>query len=349
MVGKGREQHNSEIKNMSHQFFFSPHILDNLHIPAAGFDVVQDISEPRLRLYITARGVKTFFTRKRVRGKDERIIIGRYPDVSIEDARAAVAEKIASADTPAPVRRNRIVFDKLFEVFMARKIKRNADSVQKLTRAAARHWAPLMKREVIGITAADLLAVHKSIRENAGAATANRMLEIMKSMFKFAVASGHIHENPAATLQKFPEVRRRVKFGASEFSRLLSAIKKEKNPAMRSAFLMLVFAFAPKSAVFSMRWRDLDFNNDTWLGRPLSDPAVVLLRNIPQSGAWVFPSRGRHLTDPRKAWANLTRSAGLPDIQMNDIYKYLSRNLTWASDREQLRQNINNVLTQVDR
>jgi hypothetical protein len=333
---------------MSHQFFFSPHILDNLHVPSVGFDVVQDISEPRLRLYITARGIKTFFTRKRVRGKDERIIIGRYPDVSIEDARAAVAEKIASVGVRAPTRRNPIVFDKLFEVFMARKIKRNAESTQKLIRAATRHWAPLMKREVIGITAADLLAVHKNIKENAGAPTANRMLEILKSMFKFAVANGHLRDNPAVELEKFPEARRRIKFGASEFTRLLSAIKKEKNPAMRSAFLMLVFAFAPKSAVFSMRWRDLDFNNDTWRGRPLSDPAVVLLRNIPQSGAWVFPSRGRHLTDPRRAWANLTRAAGLANVQMNDIYKYLSRNLTWASDREQLRQNINDVLTQVE-
>ena len=36
--------------NMAHQFFFNPFILDNLPAPATGFDVVQDLSEPRLRM-----------------------------------------------------------------------------------------------------------------------------------------------------------------------------------------------------------------------------------------------------------------------------------------------------------
>ena len=75
---------------MAHQFYFNPYILDNLPAPAKGFDVVQDISEPRLRMYVTSRGVKTFFVRKRVRGKDKRILIGAYPDMDIEDARLAV-------------------------------------------------------------------------------------------------------------------------------------------------------------------------------------------------------------------------------------------------------------------
>ena len=35
---------------MAHQFFFNPFILDNLPAPATGFDVVQDLSEPRLRM-----------------------------------------------------------------------------------------------------------------------------------------------------------------------------------------------------------------------------------------------------------------------------------------------------------
>ena len=75
---------------MAHQFFFNPFILDNLPAPSAGFDVVQDLSEPRLRMYVTSRGVKTFFVRKRVHGRDKRIIIGNYPDVDIEQARGAV-------------------------------------------------------------------------------------------------------------------------------------------------------------------------------------------------------------------------------------------------------------------
>lgn len=85
---------------MVHQFFFNPFILDNLPAPSTGFDVVQDLSEPRLRMYITSRGVKTFFVRHRSHGRDKRIIIGNYPDMDIEDARAAVADALVRADTP---------------------------------------------------------------------------------------------------------------------------------------------------------------------------------------------------------------------------------------------------------
>jgi|GEM_PF-541256 len=334
----------SEKVRMSHQFFFSPHIIGSLPVPATGFDVVQDIAEPRLRLYITSRGIKTFFTRKRVRGRDVRIIIGRFPDVSVEDARNAVSEKIAESAAPVKVRRNRIVFDRLFAIYLSRKVNRTEESLMKLKRTASRHWASLMQREVADITSDDLAAIHEKISETAGIATANRMLEILKSMFKFAIEQGHITKNPAADLEKFTENRRHRDLTNEEFSRLMNAIKKEKNYTLRSAFLMLVFGFAPKSAIFAMRWRDFDFNSDTWLDRPLSDPAVVLLRNVPQSGTWVFPSRGRHLTDPRKAWAGLVRKAGLLDVQMNDIYKHLSRNLAWSADREQLRANMNEVI-----
>lgn len=82
---------------MAHQFFFNPYILDNLVPPARGFDVVQDVSEPRLRMYITSRGVKTFFVRKRVNGRDRRIIIGNYPDTDIEFARDAVNKVLDDA------------------------------------------------------------------------------------------------------------------------------------------------------------------------------------------------------------------------------------------------------------
>ena len=55
---------------MAHQFYFNPYILDNLPAPTSGFSVVQDVSEPRLRMYVTSRGVKSFFVRKRIRGRD---------------------------------------------------------------------------------------------------------------------------------------------------------------------------------------------------------------------------------------------------------------------------------------
>ena len=101
---------------MAHQFFFNPFILDNLPTPASGFDVVQDLSEPRLRMYVTSRGVKTFFVRKRVRGRDRRIIIGNYPDMDIETARGAVPEILATASIAPRVHRKKITLKKFLDI-----------------------------------------------------------------------------------------------------------------------------------------------------------------------------------------------------------------------------------------
>lgn len=332
---------------MSHQFYFSPHILDNLIPPTSGFEVIQDLGNPSLRLYITARGVKTFFTRRRVRGRDVRIIIGNYPKTDIETARAKVAVAAAEAKAPVKVRRKKITFGKLASVFVPAKVRRAPASTAKLVRTMERLWAPLYPIEAGAITKAQLLKLHGRIAEQSGIPTANRMQEIMSGMFKFAIAEGYADENPAEDLPKFKESRRVRPLSIAGLRRLVASIDDEKNPVVRAAFQMLVYGFENKSRIFSMRWADLDFNNDTWRGRPLSDPAVVLLRDLHQTKQWVFPHWRKHLTDPRAAWRRVTERAKVPGVRMDDVHKFLVRSLEFSSDRETMRRNMRNVLDEI--
>ena len=112
---------------MAHQFYFNPYILDNLPAPNSGFDVVQDISEPRLRMYVTSRGVKTFFVRKRIGGRDRRIIIGNYPDMDIEQARDSVSSVLASAAEKPKTRRRKISFGRLTDMYLNERVRRSED------------------------------------------------------------------------------------------------------------------------------------------------------------------------------------------------------------------------------
>ena len=128
---------------MAHQFFFNPYILDNLPAPVKGFDVVQDVSEPRLRMYVTSRGIKTFFVRKRVHGKDKRILIGNYPQVDIEDARSAVPGLLDTAMKKPPIRRKKITFKHFLDIYLENKVRRGEDSHAKLVRAVNRHLVDL--------------------------------------------------------------------------------------------------------------------------------------------------------------------------------------------------------------
>ncbi|MEE1111345.1 MAG: hypothetical protein UIH99_03985, partial [Alphaproteobacteria bacterium] len=154
--------------------------------------------------------------------------------------------------------------------------------------------------------------------------------------------------NSANDLEKIQQNRRVRPLNMSGLRRLYAAILREEDIIVRAAFLMLIYGFASRSKIFSMAWSDLDFNHYMWNGRPLTNRAIVLLQDLPQDGGWVFPSHGgMHLVDPRTAWKRVVSAAGIPDLTMDDVYKFLMRRVVWASDTEGLRDNLNDLLDQV--
>ena len=327
---------------MAHQFYFNPYILDNLPAPQSGFDVVQDLSDPRLRMYITSRGVKTFFVRKRVNGKDRRIIIGGYPETDIEDARSSVQAILDNAMQKPVTRRRKIVFEKFIKLYLEKCVRRGEDSRVKLERAINRHLVPLFGKNVSEISSDDIRSVIDAID---GPAIAGRMQELLHSVFKFALENGYVKKNPVSDIPRVRQNRRVRPLTRAGLVRLIDAIGQETDMNMQAAFYMLIYGFVPKSKVFAMQWEDLDFNHDLWDSRPLSDRAIVLLQDLPQSSNWVFPGRGGfHIIDPRVAWARVAQRAGIPNLTMDDVYKFLMRQLTWATDRADLRDNMNALL-----
>lgn len=327
---------------MAHQFFFNTYILDNLPSPEVGFDVVQDLSEPRLRMYITGRGVKSFFVRKRINGRDKRIIIGNYPDMDIEQARAKVNEVLNEATKKIPVRRKKISFKDFIDLYLLRKVRRGEDSMNKLKRTINLHFKDLFEKNIQDLNSSDLQNVLDNI---AGRAMALRMQELLQSVFAYAVDMGYRKDNPMDNIARINVIRRERRLNRTGLNKLMLAIKKEKDINLRSAFLMLIYGFAPKTKVFKMKWEDLDFNHDLWLDMPLSDNAILLLQDLPQDGEWVFMGRGRfHLTDPRVAWKRIVASAGIPNVTMDDVHKYLMRALMWNPDKDVLRENMNDLL-----
>lgn len=330
---------------MAHQFYFNAYILDNLPAPAKGFDVVQDMEDARLRLYITSRGVKTFFVRKRVNGKDKRIIIGNYPEIDVDDARRAVENVLESATKKSVVRRKKITFKEFLDLYLKNKVRRNEDSYMKLLRSVNRHLTDLFDKNIADISSDDLQNVVSKI---SGTAIAARMQELLQSVFKYAIEQGYIKQNPATDLEKIKQNRRVRPLNKSGLRKLIKVIEKLDDVVLRGAFLMLVYGFAPRSKIFSMAWDDLDFNHDMWQNRPLSDRAILLLQNLPQDGDWVFPSHGgMHLIDPRTSWRRVAAQAGIPNLTMDDVYKFLMRQVVWTSDKEDFRANLNTLLDDI--
>ena len=330
---------------MAHQFYFNTYILDNLPAPAKGFDVVQDMEETRLRLYVTSRGVKTFFVRKRVNGKDKRIIIGNYPEIDVDDARNAVATVLENASKKSVVRRKKISFKEFLDLYLKNKVRRSEDSYMKLLRSVNRHLVDLFDKNISDISTDDL---HDVVSKISGLAIASRMQELLQSVFKYAVEQGYVKQNPAIGLAKIKQNRRVRPLNKSGLRKLIKVIEKQEDVVLRGAFLMLIYGFAPRSKIFSMAWDDLDFNHDMWNGRPLSDRAILLLQDLPQDGDWVFPSHGgMHLMDPRTSWKRIVNQAGIPNLTTDDVYKFLMRQVVWASGKEDFRANLNTLLDDI--
>ena len=330
---------------MAHQFYFNTYILDNLPAPAKGFDVVQDMEETRLRLYVTSRGVKTFFVRKRVNGKDKRIIIGNYPEIDVDDARNAVITVLENASKKSVVRRKKVSFKEFLDLYMKNKVRRTEDSYMKLLRSVNRHLVDLFDKNISDISLDDLRG---AISKISGPAIASRMQELLQSVFKYAVEQGYVKQNPAIGLEKIKQNRRVRPLNKSGLRKLIKVIEKQEDVVLRGAFLMLIYGFAPRSKIFSMAWDDLDFNHDMWNGRPLSDRAILLLQDLPQDGDWVFPSHGgMHLMDPRTSWKRIVNQAGIPNLTMDDVYKFLMRQVVWASGKEDFRANLNTLLDDI--
>jgi integrase len=215
----------------------------------------------------------------------------------------------------------------------------------KLLRSVNRHLVDLFDKNIADISADDVKNVVAKI---SGTAIAARMQELLQSVFKYAVDMGYVKNNPASSMEKIKQNRRVRPLNKSGLRRLVKTIEKLDDVILRGAFLMLVYGFAPRSKIFSMAWEDLDFNHDMWLSRPLSDRAVLLLQDFPQESDWVFPSGGgMHLVDPRTSWKRIVTQAGIPNLTMDDVYKFLMRQLVWVSDKEEFRANLNALLDDI--
>ncbi|EEG07106.1 tyrosine-type recombinase/integrase [Pseudogulbenkiania ferrooxidans] len=86
---------------METRIVFTKAALTNLPVPAAGQRFTfHDTKQPGLQLRVTPNNVKTFAVFKRVAGgSPERVSIGRFPEVTVEQARAKAREVVNALAT----------------------------------------------------------------------------------------------------------------------------------------------------------------------------------------------------------------------------------------------------------
>lgn len=297
---------------------------------------------------------KTFYLYRKVQGRPERIKIGAWPDLSVDQARGKAMELntlIAQGQNPANQKRSaksEITFGEFFLEYMEKHAKPHKKTWSEDEGTYHRYLEGLANRKLSSIVHADLLRIHHSVGDKKGIYAANRMMALVRTMFKLAKDWGYLTgENPASGIKLFREKSRDRYLLAEEIPRFWQALLDEPNIDFVDLFIVCLLTGARRSNVLSMRWEHINLDRAEWripetkngdpLLIPLVDEVVTLLRqrkdkNLTNNSPWVFPGSGStgHLAEPKKAWIRICKNAGVENLRIHDLRRTLGSSMAAA-------------------
>lgn len=306
-------------------------------------DYYYDAREKGLVLAVTPAGGKSFYLYKRIDGRPERLLLGKFPDLTVENARKLAASakgEIAMGENPQKAKRSirdEMTFGALFTEYLEKHSKVHKRSWaydEREVNKFLKHW---FKRKISSIEKAEVERLHAKVGKDNGIYQANRLLERIRSIFNKATDWGWGGVNPATGIKKFREKSRDRFLQPEELPRFFEALANEPNEAARDFFMISLLAGARKSNTLAMRWDEIDFHRATWriALTKNDDPQIVHLspqameilkeRKLHSLGPWVFPGGGAsgHLADPKKAWMRILKEAGIADLRIHDLRRTL--------------------------
>ena len=332
---------------MAKKFNFTKAEIDSLQIPEHGRrDTYQDTKISGLQLRVTHTGVKTFSVFKRIKcGDPERITLGRYPEMTIDQARRKAMEinlAISEGHNPAGVRRDarvEMTFGDLFGDYIERHSKLHKKTWAEDEEKFRNHISSAIgNKKLSAIDKNDISMIHAAISKKGNPATANRVLALISSVFGWAISIGIWHHvNPASGIKRNREKSRDRFIQGDELPRFFAALADETNETIRDYVLISLLTGARRSNVLSMRWKDINFDRAEWRieetknGTPqtvaLSPESVeILLNRKPAMAAvFVFPGSGKsgHLEEPKKGWKRILERAGIENLRIHDLRRTL--------------------------
>lgn len=306
-------------------------------------DYYYDEREKGLVMAVTPTGTKSFYLYKRIGGKPERLLLGRFPDISIENARKlAITAKGQIATGANPQKDKRAVRDEMtFGTLFA-------DYLEKYSKVHKRSWAyderevnkflsRWFKRKISSFERVEIERLHSKIGKENGIYQANRLLERIRSIFNKAIEWGWTGVNPAVGVKKFKEKSRDRFLQPDELPRFFEALANEPNETARDFFMVSLLTGARKSNTLAMRWQDINFHYATWrieetkngdaqtVHLPQQAMDILTERKWASESAFVFVGSGKsgHLADPKKAWMRILAEAGIADLRIHDLRRTL--------------------------
>ena len=328
------------------KFNFTKNSIDSLPLPEKDKRIVYyDLKIPFLAIRVTSTGHKTFTLIRKINGRSEKITIGTYPAVTIEQARklaSIINGDVASGIDPSDRKKkldDTITLGKMFEEYLDKHAKVYKTTWKSDVGYFDRHLKKLASKRINEIKKVTLQNLHIKVGESVGRHTANRLLEILSVMFSCAVDWGYCTDNPTKGIRHFSERSRDRFLQPDELPRFFKALDEETNTTIRDYIYLSLFTGARKANVVAMRWDEINFENKTWripktkTGEPITIPlsiqALEILKSRQKysgSSPYVFSSeksKTGHLVEPKKGWKKILERANIKDLRLHDLRRSL--------------------------
>ena len=263
-----------------------------------------------LALDISPSGGKLWRWRYNFNGKGQMLALGKYPSVSLAQARKLRDEarkmldegKNPAREKKAKKLRSMHEGENTFEKVARRclEIKQINMSQKYRVQCLARmeqHVFPLIGNlPITEITIPDVVRVIEKIGERGTIETAKRMKQLISQTFRYAAQRGLCLHNPASDLRDIlpstPD-KHHACIPVAEFPDLLQDICKYKGDKLtKLAMNFLALTFVRTGELIGARWEEIDWNKEEWhipLERmkmkrphvvPLSRQSLVILKEI---------------------------------------------------------------------
>lgn len=245
----------------------------------AGPKPVKLSDEKGLFLLLQPSGGKLWRLKYRFGGKEKKLSLGRYPEVSLREARRRrdeAREKIALGNDPgAEKRQAKIDAASRFEVVANEYLDKVAREGREAVTIKKSKWllsllVPTIGQKHVGeITPRELLEALRTVEKKGHLETARRMRSFAGRVFRYAVATSRAEADPSSVLKgalTAPQVRHHSAIlEAEKVGPLLASIEQyEGQPLIHLALKLTPHVFVRPGEMRRAEWSEFDLAAAVW-------------------------------------------------------------------------------------
>ena len=313
-----------------------------------------------LFLDITTTGAKSWWYRYSLHGKQERLVIGRYPDLSLKEARQVRDESASLVAKGISPKQNKnkvtsVLFSDYGERYLNEVIKKERKNPYNMILCLNNDIYPMIGHIALDqITVDDVRRVIWRKKDQGYDASANQVRGLLKRMFDHAITWGLVPFNPvlAITSRQVHKAKPRDRYlSTNEIRTFYTTLLNSRIYRPRKLGLLLsLLTLVRKSELLKAKWEYIDFDNRIWLipetkadsatGHSrqmvvyMSDQVIEIfkeLKTIAGDEPYVFVGRqsGTHIS--HNAFNTAQKSAlaltDIPDFTIHDLRRTASTHL----------------------